>query len=314
MSTLDSWSLEDSWDSWDSWSTHGSSSAPLTMLPQALALTTELLVYGPSSKGPMDRPARWPGTRSDSNLRSLSPSIRSQIVVTELLRVVELSVEGGDVVLTGPHGGRQPIERPSPDDFRRELDRVESLAELRAERLPEILSQLEYSPTFWAEALPLNRRETPFTLELMATSVMFASFVIQRVKATFNLPRPPQLSPRIQPIIPIPPYSTFPSGHATESALVANLLTWLVFDERDDTSDAFKLWREHVTKMYQLLAERIAENRVVAGIHFPVDTVGGQKLASGLLGVLKSEARAPSGGLASFRWLFEQAWAEWSVT
>ncbi len=58
-------------------------------------------------------------------------------------------------------------------------------------------------------------------LELMSALVAFASFVVQQAKAILDVPRPSLLTERIQPMLPVPPYSAFPSGHATEAVLVA---------------------------------------------------------------------------------------------
>ena len=106
----------------------------------------------------------------------------------------------------------------------------------------------------------------------MQVLVAFASFVVQRSKALYNLPRPNELSPRIQPMIPTPGYSTYPSGHATEAHLVSVALKALVGTTK--SSD--------LAAMLNALAERIARNREVAGLHFEKDSEAGKRLGIAL--------------------------------
>ena len=150
----------------------------------------------------------------------------------------------------------------------------------------------------------------------MAAAVMFASLLVQRVKLIFNLARPCELSPRIQPMIATPGFSTFPSGHATESRLVSDLLSTLLARAQAPAG-----WAGPVDRMLVALADRIAENREVAGVHFSVDSTAGAALGSQLARLLaaRADAAARSAGTAAvdgraapFAALWQMALQEWA--
>ncbi|MEL7092272.1 MAG: phosphatase PAP2 family protein, partial [Pseudomonadota bacterium] len=104
--------------------------------------------------------------------------------------------------------------------------------------------------------------------------------------------RPDMFSGQIQPVIPTPGHGTLPSGHATESFAMAVVLGKLVpgiagtvMPEADGTFGG----RQGVavtgpeadhTSVDQLVrqAARIAINRTVAGVHFPIDSIAGAML------------------------------------
>ena len=98
-------------------------------------------------------------------------------------------------------------------------------------------------------------------------------------------------------MIPTPPHASYPSNHALQSQLVALALTALFTDAAV---------RKAVGGVLDALADRIAANREVAGVHFQSDTRAGQKLAADILPLLRAtktyqavekEARAELAGL-----------------
>lgn len=91
-----------------------------------------------------------------------------------------------------------------------------------------------------------------------------------RLKLGFDVPRPVQLSPQIQPVLPTPGHASWPSGHATESYLMAALLNHLL------PSDGLR------DVQLKRLAARVAVNRTVAGLHYPVDSAAGRLLGTSL--------------------------------
>ncbi len=70
-------------------------------------------------------------------------------------------------------------------------------------------------------------------------------------------------------------------------------------------------WIERTCPMLFSLAGRIAENRVVAGIHFPLDGVEGFALAEFLFRAL---SRTKTKKDNAFGWLWQHAVAEWQCT
>jgi membrane-associated phospholipid phosphatase len=107
---------------------------------------------------------------------------------------------------------------------------------------------------------------TKKTIELLDAALRLANFVEMRIKHALACRRPNELSSQVQPIILTPGHGTFPSGHSTENHMIARIL-WELRGREPVMGE--QLMRE---------AARIAVNRTVAGVHFPVDTAVGQVL------------------------------------
>ena len=76
----------------------------------------------------------------------------------------------------------------------------------------------------------------------------------------------------VQPIILTPPYGAWPMGHATEAYMFAKVMSSLVGDGPGGP----------MHDQLHLLARRISDNRVIAGVHFPIDSPAGYFLADRL--------------------------------
>jgi hypothetical protein len=103
-------------------------------------------------------------------------------------------------------------------------------------------------------------------------------------------------SPQIQPIIQTPTHSAFPSGHATEAHIVATVLTHLLAaaDHPEDPAFARRSVEAAIAQtQHYRLAARIAINRTVAGVHYPVDSAAGAVLGITLGDFLVARASAP---------------------
>ena len=90
-------------------------------------------------------------------------------------------------------------------------------------------------------------------------------------------PRPSQLCPWLMPPIPVPGHASYPSGHATQATLLSGLLT-LVMPAAVTTPLA-----PSGQSLLDRLAERVARNREVLGLHYPSDSVAGRRLAAQIL-------------------------------
>jgi membrane-associated phospholipid phosphatase len=134
--------------------------------------------------------------------------------------------------------------------------------------------------SYWVSIAGLHASRTPRTLELMAAATRLAILVEMRFKHAFAVPRPVQFSPQVQPPIQTPSHSSFPSGHSTEAHCAAEVL--------------MAVSRQHAaTPVGQMLlrqAGRMAINRTVAGVHFPIDSRAGQVLGTCLAEYLCSRA------------------------
>ena len=158
----------------------------------------------------------------------------------------------------------EPRLAPFPDS-RADAQNVLAKKALRSpERVAEIRAQQNdiFSP-FWALA--------GFDKGMCPRQVVFAHRVYHdldlhlfRLKLDRDRIRPAQVLPEIDPVIEVPWHQSYPSGHATQSEALYLL---------------FASWYPERTEEFKALAHRIAENREVAGVHYPSDSAAGQSLA-----------------------------------
>ena len=176
-----------------------------------------------------------------------------------------------------------------------QADKVLRTAVQREDRLPEILAQAADIMPFFYNLTGLDPRLARFTANLLNIAQMWATPLIMAMKNQVALLRPYMVSSRIVPVIETPAHGSLPSGHATVSSLVSALLRSLIYR---DTLDLQSSQLSH-PKVLQLdrLARRIAFNRVVAGVHFPMDSAAGYALglqmAAHLVGLAGDSGRQP---------------------
>lgn len=156
-------------------------------------------------------------------------------------------------------------------------------ARLREDRFPEIHVQSENLWPFWDALIGLDAAKIPHTLELLHASLQFASAVVQQMKHHLGVPRPMEMSPLVMPLIETPGHGAMPSGHATAAAALSMVLKLL---HPADPSLSHPLRR---------LAFRVAFNREVAGLHYPMDSAAGRVLGETLGAYVQAAA---TGGLA----------------
>ena len=166
------------------------------------------------------------------------------------------------------------IERPSRAVFNEQIKQVVAHArnDGRRHRAPEILTQVLPQVPYWNSVVPLSPWRNRHTFELIGIALHFAMQVCHNIKHAFAVPRPNELSVHVQPILQTPGWSAFPSGHATEAFMFARLMRGLLHQSTDSG----------VHTALQKQAKSIADNRVFAGLHYPVDSVAGQVLGETL--------------------------------
>jgi hypothetical protein len=177
------------------------------------------------------------------------------------------------------------LARPDHSVFSQQLELVESYVELRGERTSEILTQLEPLNAFWSSITNVHPARTPRTLELLDAANRFAIIVEMRFKHAFACPRPIEFSPQLQPMVLTPGHGSLPSGHSTQAYIVASVLLELLRG-RVTRPNRRKPEQTEDPLREQLMAQaaRIAINRTVAGVHFPVDSAAGRLLGTTLAG------------------------------
>jgi hypothetical protein len=228
---------------------------------------------------PSDTSVYAPRVRgADDRIWALEPWVRQSLAMHDLLEPLVFSPLGGH-----PHGhiglgvrGHSPfieLQRPPDSVFAAEMAQVLAYADLREDRAAEILSQIDSQWAHWASVLPLRPDRAPRTLELLTAGLQSAITVVLRAKYLMNCPRPMDCSPQVQPLITTPGHGSCPMGHAVQSFLVAGILRELL--NLKETSP--------LNVQLQRTAFRISLNRVVAGLHFPVDLVAGMLLGQTLV-------------------------------
>jgi hypothetical protein len=163
------------------------------------------------------------------------------------------------------------LTRPPVEVFVKQLNLVNNYADLREDRASEVLSQIDAVLAFWSSVVNLHPDRRRWTLELLATAVRMAGHVEMRFKHALACRRPVELSPQIQPMILTPGHGSLPSGHACEAFVAAYVLWQLIAPKSQEY--CVQLLRQ---------AARVAINRQVAGVHFPVDSAAGQVLGLSL--------------------------------
>jgi hypothetical protein len=253
-------------------------------------------------KAPLSRQVPLPLREEDEdNLMLLGRGERSAIFDFELLSQLGFQATGPatartmSILVRGRNARVSDLplislKRPTHEIFLDQLDLVEAYADLRDDRAQEIVSQLGVPAAFFGSIAYLHADRMPWTMELIHTVLRFAYAVTMRLKHAFACRRPHEYSPQIQPMIACPLHTSWPSGHATEGYLFARILLELLKDTKGDGS-LMHLWANQLMRQ----ASRIAVNRTVAGLHFPVDSAAGAllglTLAEYLIGLCTDETK-----------------------
>jgi hypothetical protein len=231
--------------------------------------------YGPALPNPIDSPAdmvRW------------EPWVRAYVAIGEMLqgiifqKTTTSGVIGFQVLWSPPSPSSSSpsliaeIERPQKTTFDQQIPRVLSWAELRDERATEIMAQIDPTYAFWSSIIYMHPDRTKRTFELINMVLQFCVYVEMRFKHALACWRPVEYNAQVQPMITTPGHGAFPSGHATQAFAVAHVLTALLKQAANATK----------TEQLKRQAARIATNRVVAGVHFPVDSMAGRMLGEAL--------------------------------
>lgn len=252
------------------------------LVVQALTSTREGLAE-PALAGPYPH-ARLPAFGQAAHVHRWDAWVRNTLLQQELLCHPPLDVTTGSAstaTLTIGGVAHMALVRPSDALFQAQVAAVLSHAALRTERSAEILTQIDGQGPFWAALLPARLALLPYLQEVLTAVVQLTVFVEMRFKHLFACPRPLDWSPQVQPMITTPGHGAFPMGHAVQIFAVAHVLKVLVRDAIASAPAGTALsadWLQQVDR----LAWRVSENRIVAGVHFPVDLWGGIKLGVAL--------------------------------
>jgi hypothetical protein len=179
-------------------------------------------------------------------------------------------------------------EPPKPGSLAAEGD-LETILQLQAWRTEAQAAWAKQADQFDPFDLqePLGpwfkRKDLPQCARLLDEVLGDGEAANHAAKLRFKRLRPPFQDSRVQPSLPLmaprsgaPPagYYSYPSGHATSMYLLAEV----VADLMPDRAAAARDWAAHA-----------AWSRMIAGVHFPSDNVGGRFLAHIVAGALRKE-------------------------
>ena len=91
--------------------------------------------------------------------------------------------------------------------------------------------------------------------------------VNKSVKDLYPRRRPPIVEPTVQPCVAIPKTNSYPSGHSLRAYLWAAVLGDIFTDQQVELATR---------------AHRVAWGRIIGGVHFPSDDVGGRMVAQAI--------------------------------
>jgi len=212
--------------------------------------------------------------------------IAHTICLTTLLSGIAITddVAAQSAVVSLP--GQDPIAilRPTEAELLTDdqLGRVLSYARLRGERVAEIEAQVDDLLSFFASILNMHPDRHRHTFQVLELTLDVATACVLPVKHSLFVKRPADLSERVQPMLGDPGHGSCPSGHATEATAVFGVLCGLLLEAwglPDGTDDPYA---SRVLTQLHRLAQRIADNRIVAGLHYPVDNERGVQLGTGV--------------------------------
>jgi len=83
------------------------------------------------------------------------------------------------------------------------------------------------------------------------------------IKAEYDVPRPFVINETVHPVTDARPVASYPSGHATRAIVYARLLAEIFPDRQEALLE---------------LARQVGYGRVIAGVHYPMDVLAGQRL------------------------------------
>lgn len=150
----------------------------------------------------------------------------------------------------------------------------------RADRALEILDQASAPGAlhYWTGMLHIDPTKERYTWLLMLVARKIGEFVAMGLKEAYRMRRPAHLWPRIMPLIDGPDTPSYPSSHSLQAHLISHLLKACV-----PAGGQTALSLDH-------LAERVAYNREVAGVHFRMDSEAGAYVAARCAAVIVASA------------------------
>jgi acid phosphatase (class A) len=151
-----------------------------------------------------------------------------------------------------------------------------SVLELKIKRTRGRISQIEYENTYALEAfwslVGSRQGDYPDLAKKINESLLSLTEIVLEFKEYFNRARPSSVIPEINPILPVPWHASYPSGHATQSFVIASMMA--------------NHFPKYSKKLFNL-AFQVGLNREIAGLHYRSDTLAGFELGRNFINFQK---------------------------
>jgi hypothetical protein len=238
-------------------------------MPAELGLKPWALDYTPDINGVPDLPPRPVPAKSLKYLDSQwDPALVAGLAATEFATQFNTWKDVDSALDVNADLGWRDTATDPVGFITRELDLLAALmADDRDRYMPEIVGQADNAPLYWYQLLNLGAGEKPGTNALINFAQRAGEMLALHFKKRYSRVRPSTLFPGLLLPFGPPRHPAFPSGHS----LTGHLTTYLL---RAITPIDTSLGQE-----LDWLADRVAKNRERAGLHYPSDSVAGQKLA-----------------------------------
>jgi len=179
---------------------------------------------------------------------------------------------------------------------------VTAAAEERADALGEVLSQSDEFISYFLNLMTARPAAYPKTTRVLAMTSLIGTSVAMYFKGAYQRPRPSQLCPALLPPIEVPGHASFPSGHSTQSHLLALIMQKVLQGLPQGATMFDDLWT---------LADVIARNREIAGLHYRSDTEAGIAIATTVSEMLPGLGVDTDQPTSLFQRSLREARAEW---
>jgi len=239
------------------------------LLVQGLQITEQAITH--VAQEPPLPTARPLGFSKPENMDFWADWVRASIYLSDFLKDLNWEVGRNPEAVTMQYG-KQPfatLQRPSMRTFKQQLPFLRQYLDQRPDRAAEVMTQLGFPTPYFVMVLGLQTINRS-TFELITITQVLAAHVAMVAKHHLACRRPDRLGAKVMPMIPTPAHGSFPSAHATEAFSVTEVLCAFLEQQQRNYADY-----EKRQALLRKLAERIAVNRTVAGMHYPIDTWAG---------------------------------------
>jgi PAP2 superfamily len=252
--------------------------------------------YAGNGEAGTDLPA-LPKVGTDARILQWEPWVRGYLARFEMLQGITVTHSEAAKTVSILLEGKEWITFVQPDRavFAAEIPEVLNAAQLRGDRSAEILTQIDAHQVFWSSIVPMRPDMNKYTIELLNLVLQTAVYVELQVKHLLGCLRPINYSHNVQPMITTPGHGSLPAGHATQPYMAAYVLSYLMSKgylgeiplldmspNPPKLPDRYKIGDTNVRQMMYRSCFRAAYNRVIAGVHFPIDLSSGAMLGIAL--------------------------------